>query len=140
MESETLRKTRTPSRVIVINEVQAIIAQMRTSAKEDGDNEALNVMLTLLSDKVEALKEGHPKADKDDTTASPLPKRGGGVHFVGITGDERAVYLHRDKMGVYHTDSGDAETLTHIYGPFNTDDGARYAAKHGTYDQRPMVQ
>lgn len=137
MEEETLKKHRTPSRVVVINEVQEIIAQMRTIVWSP--EATADTVLTILSDRVETLKEGRPKVDKDDTTVAALPKRGGGTHFVGITGDEKAVYLHRTTDGVYHTDDGNAETVAHIYGPFNTPDGARYAAKHGTYDQRPQV-
>ena len=150
MEEETLRKTRTPSRVVVINEVQALITphidaitviltRANTVGVEGNITDMVAEHLSAIRTGVEALREGHPKADKDDTT-TVLPKRGGGVHFVGITGDERAIYLHRSKDGVYHTDDGTAETVAHIYGPFNTDDGARYAAAHGTYGQRPQVQ
>lgn len=136
MEEETLRKTRTPSRVLVINEVQDIIRQMRTVANEH--TATVDTVLTMLSEKVEVLKEGHPKADNDDTTTA-VSKRGGGTHFVGITGDEKVIYLHRSKEGVYHTDDGTAETVAHIYGPFNTRSGAEYAITHNTYQDRPQV-
>ena len=151
MEEETLRKTRTPSRVIVINEVQAllvphmdaitnILARASTVGVDGSLADLVGEHLTAIRTGVENLRQGSPKVDKDDTTVAVSPKRGGGTHFVGITGDEKVIYLHRNKEGVYHTDDGTAETVAHIYGPFHTEDGARYAASHGTYDQRPQVQ
>lgn len=151
MEDETLKKTRTPSRVLVINEVQAVMAphmdaitnliiRANTVGVEGNLADLVGEHLTAIRNGVEALREGHPKHDKDDTTVV-LPKRGGGTHFVGVTGDEKVVYLRR-RDDVYYTDdehASPAETLAHIYGPFNTEDGARYAAAHGTYDQRPQV-
>src|SRR5579871_5584052 len=90
MEEETLRKTRTPSRVIVINEVQAllvphmdaitnILARASTVGVDGSLADLVGEHLTAIRTGVENLRQGSPKVDKDDTTVAVSPKRGGGT-------------------------------------------------------------
>lgn len=145
---ETLKKTRTSPRINVINEVQAvmvphmdaitnILTRAQTVGVEGNIAELVGEHLIAIRTGVEALREGHPKSDKDDTT-TVIPKKKG-THFVGVTGDDKVLYLRRDGEGVYHSDDDSRETIAHIYGPFNTEAGARYAVDHNTYSAHPQV-
>lgn len=138
---DTLKKHRTSPRIIVLNEVQEIIRQVLTVADEHTDV-SVKTALTMLSEKVEELRAGHPKTDKsedDDTVTPPTTVKTKGTHFVGESGDGKMMYLRRDSEGVYHGDDETRDTLVHIYGPFHTEQGARYASTHNTHTQRPQV-
>lgn len=140
MEEETLKRSKTSPRTNAFNEVISLIdSHIGEWEKEETRGQAMTVLRTLRQDVEAMIGTKHAaKVDKDDTTVASVGKKG--THFVGVTGDEKVLYLRRDREGVYHTDDDGSETVAHIYGPFSTEGGARYAVTHGTYHQRTLVQ
>jgi hypothetical protein len=146
---ESFKRSRTSPRVNVINEVQAvmvphmdaitnILTRAYTVGVEGNIAEMVGEHLTAIRTGVEALREGHPKVSKEDTSAS-VSKKDGGTHFVGVKEDGSALYVRWVKdPGGYLGDDGELK-LSQVYGPFNTRAGAEYAAAHGTYSNRPQV-
>jgi hypothetical protein len=123
----TTPRTRTSPRLLALDEVQDIIK----SYMEQGDA-VTSLVLRAVSDKVEQLRLGHPKSSKvvQVATNGEVSKSGSGAHFVGIRGDEKPVYVHRDT---------DFSGYAHVYGPFNTKAGAEYAIAHDTYATKGKV-
>ena len=143
--TETLKRTRTSPRLLVIKEVQALI-QAEVAAlptiSDEHMRQTIHNLLTSLSAQVEKLLEGHPKKEKSpksEEDADSSTKGPKGTHFVGQNGEGNLFYLRRDKEGVYHTSNGSTETILHVWGPFNTRAGCEYAITHNTYTQHPQV-
>lgn len=124
----SIKHTRTSSRTIVLDEVQDLITHAMSSAAMLSDFNAATALRNL-SEKVEELRNGHPK-NKTVKAARKLKMGISGTHFVGIRGDETPVYVHR---------SEDFSAFTAVYGSFNTHTGASYAIEHKTYTNKPRV-
>jgi hypothetical protein len=146
------KKHRTPPRVGVINDVETVmmphldaIEVLLTRSDNDmiAESETLSTLvrehLTAMRVGVEALRTGPIQTSKDDTTTISPTKRGGGTHFVGVSGDGKVMYLYH-KEGIYHPIDAARDTLVAIHGPFNTKEGAEYSITHNTYTSRPKVQ
>lgn len=126
----TSTRTRTSPRTLALDEVQEIIAHALASDPNVGDEASR--MLRGIAFKVDELRLGHPKSAKVVQVApnGEVSKSGSGSHFVGVRGDEKPVYLHRE---------ADFSGFAHVYGPFNTKAGAEYAIAHDTYTNRGKV-
>ena len=135
-EVNNRKKPHTSPRVIMGREVQDCIASLRTAWEKEGDSESktqvLSVLATLSSSVETLMTSGHPK-DPNATgkvgrpAGPPKSPLAGKSHYVGELKSGGFVYVN---TGMKVPTQANYPQLSHLYGFFRTEDGARYRIAH----------
>lgn len=137
---ESLKRTRTSPRTLALDEVQRTIdvyidTFTTLPAADPTANQAVVRALQSLKESIEVLRQGHPKTVKEGQSIPKIK----GTHFVGETVEGRIVYVKHASDGSFLYQSTGDDTLAHLFGPFTTSAGAKYAAEHNTHTTSTQV-
>jgi len=131
---EGAKRVHTSPRVIMGAEFQMCISSLRTKWEAEADSASKTDVLSvlgILSDSVQTLTTGgHPKGErgKPGRPAGPVNPLKGKNHYCGRVG-ETGEYVYINTEGKPPTPAN-YSTLSRVYGPFRTEDGARYCVSH----------
>lgn len=141
--ADAAKRTHTSPRLLALREVDDIIAHFTAEWEKDTDaaaKEQALLILGKLSEQVGVLKGGHPKpapGTGSTHTARPANPYAGKRHYVGQLEDGTYVYVDTDGKA---PTKANIPQCAKVYGPFRTEDGARYAVAHSdTLESRPRV-
>lgn len=128
-------RTRTSPRTKAFTETLALIDTHLEAWKLSAhpSSKSVTEVLTLIRHGVQTLVDQN-EGLAPETTSGKRAAKGSkveGTHFVGVKADGAAMYVNRNT----DTTTG----FEALHGPFNTKNGATYAAEHGTYTGYPQV-